>query len=66
MSRNAYNAEELREEELHWEKGPAFNPALLLDDDFGSALHKRRQIDEIEAQLPGLDCGCLLYTSRCV
>lgn len=57
VSRNAYNAEELREEELHWEKGPAFNPALLLDDDFGSALHKRRQIDEIEAQLPGLDCG---------
>ena len=32
----------------------AFKP---LDDDIGKAIEKMRMIDEIEATLPGLDCG---------
>ena len=33
------------------------NPAMKLDDDFYVALQKMERIEQIVADLPGLDCG---------
>ncbi|MDD6205017.1 MAG: [Fe-Fe] hydrogenase large subunit C-terminal domain-containing protein [Firmicutes bacterium] len=42
------------------------NPVLKLDTDFRKALSMMERIDEIEADLPGLDCGsCGSPTCRC-
>ncbi|MBQ2713216.1 MAG: 4Fe-4S dicluster domain-containing protein [Clostridia bacterium] len=40
-----------------WEKDPETMPVFRLDADFGKALMKMQQVEDIYAQLPKLDCG---------
>lgn len=48
---------ELSAEELHTQMLFQPNPAMKLDDDFYVALQKMERIEQILADLPGLDCG---------
>lgn len=43
--------------EFEWTREMPYIPVLKLDDDMLRALEKLQQIDAIEADLPGLDCG---------
>lgn len=49
--------QELTDEDVYTTKELEPNPALKLDDDISIALQKMRRIEEITAELPGLDCG---------
>lgn len=44
-------------ESLEWTKDMRYIPVMKLDDDMMKALEKLQKIDEIELELPGLDCG---------
>ena len=43
--------------ELKWDTPLEYTPVLKLDQDFGAAMRKMNQMEELEASLPGLDCG---------
>ena len=49
--------QELTDADVYTTKELEPNPALKLDDDISIALQKMRRIEEITAELPGLDCG---------
>lgn len=42
---------------LRWDTPLEYAPVLKLDEDFQVAMQKMNAIDELEATLPGLDCG---------
>lgn len=42
---------------MQWDKNLEFFPVMELDEDFMVALNKMNEMERIQAQLPGLDCG---------
>ena len=44
-------------EEMKWDCDLEYSPILKLDEDFKTAMVKMNEMEEIEASLPGLDCG---------
>ena len=42
---------------LDWDTPLEYTPVLKLDDDFSVAMEKMSRMEQIEAHLPGLDCG---------
>ncbi len=44
-------------EEMKWDCDLEYSPILKLDDDLQTAMVKMNEMEEIEASLPGLDCG---------
>ncbi|MBO7178486.1 MAG: 4Fe-4S binding protein [Clostridia bacterium] len=55
--KNALNVNEFDEEFFHWHHEPDVKDIFRLDEDFGLALKKMRDIEEIYSTLPQLDCG---------
>lgn len=49
--------QELTDADVYTTKELEPNPALKLDDDISIALQKMRRIEEITAELPGLDAA---------
>ena len=43
--------------ELNWDTPLEYTPVLKLDDNFQVAIQKMSELEQIEATLPGLDCG---------
>ena len=42
---------------LDWDAPLEYTPVLKLDNDFSVAMEKMSRMEQIEAHLPGLDCG---------
>ena len=55
--KNALNVDEYDEEFFHWDHEPEVKDIFRLDEDFGMALKKMREIEEVYSSLPQLDCG---------
>ncbi|MBQ8178227.1 MAG: 4Fe-4S binding protein [Clostridia bacterium] len=56
-SKNALDASEFDEEFFHWDHEPEVEDIFRLDADFATALKKMREIEDLYAKLPHLDCG---------
>ncbi len=54
---NALNVNEFDEEFFHWHHEPEVKDIFRLDEDFAQALRKMREIEDLYAKLPHLDCG---------
>lgn len=56
----AVNTGELQEtydENIIWTENIAYKPIMKLDDDIGIAMKKLEELEKINNELPGLDCG---------
>jgi len=56
----AKKTEELQEtydENIIWTENIAYKPIMKLDDDIGVAMKKLEELEKINDELPGLDCG---------
>lgn len=51
------NRENADKKDLEWSKPLEYAPVMKLDADFSVAMSKMAKMDEIEKELPGLDCG---------
>jgi iron only hydrogenase large subunit-like protein len=59
-ARAAVNTGELQEtydENIIWTENIAYKPIMKLDDDIGIAMKKLEELEKINNELPGLDCG---------
>jgi iron only hydrogenase large subunit-like protein len=45
------------EEDIVWTGNIVYKPVMKLDDDFGIAMKKLEELEHINDELPGLDCG---------
>ncbi|MBQ2669133.1 MAG: 4Fe-4S binding protein [Clostridia bacterium] len=57
VSQNHLESREEVPQEMHWEGELEFSNVLTLSEDLGRAMEMMMEIDEVEASLPGLDCG---------
>ena len=51
------HADHADREELDWDTPLEYTPVLKLDQDFAVAMEKMNEMERIEKELPGLDCG---------
>ena len=49
--------QEKYEDELVWKGNIVYKPVMKLDDDLGKAMKKLEELEKINSELPGLDCG---------
>ncbi|MBO5253108.1 MAG: 4Fe-4S binding protein [Clostridia bacterium] len=57
VSQNHLESGESVPEDMNWEGELEFSNVLTLSDDLARAMEMMMEIDEVEASLPGLDCG---------
>ena len=57
VSQNHLDRGETIPEHMNWEGELEFSNVLTLSDDLSRAMEMMMEIDEVEASLPGLDCG---------
>ncbi len=57
VSQNHLENSEKIPEHMNWEGELEFSNVLTLSDDLSRAMEMMMEIDEVEASLPGLDCG---------
>lgn len=48
---------ETYDEDIIWTENIAYRPIMKLDDDIGIAMKKLEELEKINNELPGLDCG---------
>ena len=57
VSQNHLDRSEEIPEHMNWEGELEFSNVLTLSEDLGRAMEMMMEIDDVEASLPGLDCG---------
>ena len=57
VSQNHLEKNKTVPEEMNWGSGLEFSNVLTLSEDISRAMEMMMEIDKVEAELPGLDCG---------
>ena len=67
VSQNHLEKNKTVPEEMNWGSGLEFSNVLTLSEDISRAMEMMMEIDKVEAELPGLDCGaCGAPSSPCL